>query len=206
MEHVWKTGATGSHSLPRANLPLTFNTGCWWIRLYMKCLHSISITFSFPPCICFTVAWYPADSWLVLWSSLHLSPDPFDHRCLFPPIQHAHETSRPVWLQAAESAYRFSLGSIAGGEWHVCGGGPQPARGVTLAGLTAATEALGPTIVFLGRGTVMWGSGIVLPCHRWLQAVFGDGALEWHKSSGTALPGISLSNYTGGTRNKEPLT
>lgn len=28
--------------------------------------------------------------------------------------QHAHETSRPVWLQAAESAYRFSLGSIAG--------------------------------------------------------------------------------------------
>uniref|UniRef100_A0A671YPY9 Solute carrier family 25 member 12 n=1 Tax=Sparus aurata TaxID=8175 RepID=A0A671YPY9_SPAAU len=29
--------------------------------------------------------------------------------------QHAHETSRPVWLQAAESAYRFTLGSIAGG-------------------------------------------------------------------------------------------
>uniref|UniRef100_A0A8C7ZVG8 Solute carrier family 25 member 12 n=1 Tax=Oryzias sinensis TaxID=183150 RepID=A0A8C7ZVG8_9TELE len=28
--------------------------------------------------------------------------------------QHAPETSRPVWLQAAESAYRFSLGSIAG--------------------------------------------------------------------------------------------
>nr|XP_046261203.1 calcium-binding mitochondrial carrier protein Aralar1-like isoform X2 [Scatophagus argus] len=28
--------------------------------------------------------------------------------------QHAHETSRPVWLQAAESAYRFTLGSIAG--------------------------------------------------------------------------------------------
>ncbi|XP_005723528.1 calcium-binding mitochondrial carrier protein Aralar1 [Pundamilia nyererei] len=28
--------------------------------------------------------------------------------------QHAHETSRPIWLQAAESAYRFSLGSIAG--------------------------------------------------------------------------------------------
>ncbi|KAM7380543.1 hypothetical protein PAMP_003832 [Pampus punctatissimus] len=28
--------------------------------------------------------------------------------------QHPHETSRPVWLQAAESAYRFSLGSIAG--------------------------------------------------------------------------------------------
>uniref|UniRef100_A0A671YRJ5 Solute carrier family 25 member 12 n=2 Tax=Sparus aurata TaxID=8175 RepID=A0A671YRJ5_SPAAU len=27
---------------------------------------------------------------------------------------HAHETSRPVWLQAAESAYRFTLGSIAG--------------------------------------------------------------------------------------------
>uniref|UniRef100_A0A8C9WZ44 Solute carrier family 25 member 12 n=1 Tax=Sander lucioperca TaxID=283035 RepID=A0A8C9WZ44_SANLU len=29
--------------------------------------------------------------------------------------QHAHETSRPIWLQAAESGYRFSLGSIAGG-------------------------------------------------------------------------------------------
>uniref|UniRef100_A0A673AA02 Solute carrier family 25 member 12 n=1 Tax=Sphaeramia orbicularis TaxID=375764 RepID=A0A673AA02_9TELE len=29
--------------------------------------------------------------------------------------QHGHETSRPVWLQAAESAYRFMLGSIAGG-------------------------------------------------------------------------------------------
>uniref|UniRef100_A0A673A9M7 Solute carrier family 25 member 12 n=1 Tax=Sphaeramia orbicularis TaxID=375764 RepID=A0A673A9M7_9TELE len=28
--------------------------------------------------------------------------------------QHGHETSRPVWLQAAESAYRFMLGSIAG--------------------------------------------------------------------------------------------
>ncbi|XP_047456250.1 calcium-binding mitochondrial carrier protein Aralar1-like isoform X2 [Mugil cephalus] len=28
--------------------------------------------------------------------------------------QHGHETSRPVWLQAAESAYRFTLGSIAG--------------------------------------------------------------------------------------------
>uniref|UniRef100_A0A671YRJ0 Solute carrier family 25 member 12 n=1 Tax=Sparus aurata TaxID=8175 RepID=A0A671YRJ0_SPAAU len=28
--------------------------------------------------------------------------------------EHAHETSRPVWLQAAESAYRFTLGSIAG--------------------------------------------------------------------------------------------
>uniref|UniRef100_A0A667ZE30 Solute carrier family 25 member 12 n=1 Tax=Myripristis murdjan TaxID=586833 RepID=A0A667ZE30_9TELE len=27
---------------------------------------------------------------------------------------HSHETSRPVWLQAAESAYRFTLGSIAG--------------------------------------------------------------------------------------------
>uniref|UniRef100_A0AAQ5X5M3 EF-hand domain-containing protein n=1 Tax=Amphiprion ocellaris TaxID=80972 RepID=A0AAQ5X5M3_AMPOC len=27
---------------------------------------------------------------------------------------HAHETSRSVWLQAAESAYRFTLGSIAG--------------------------------------------------------------------------------------------
>ncbi|KAI9530168.1 hypothetical protein NQZ68_004185 [Dissostichus eleginoides] len=28
--------------------------------------------------------------------------------------QHPRETSRPIWLQAAESAYRFSLGSIAG--------------------------------------------------------------------------------------------
>ncbi|KAI3356231.1 hypothetical protein L3Q82_017477 [Scortum barcoo] len=28
--------------------------------------------------------------------------------------QHAHDVSRPVWLQAAESAYRFALGSIAG--------------------------------------------------------------------------------------------
>uniref|UniRef100_A0A674NEG0 Solute carrier family 25 member 12 n=1 Tax=Takifugu rubripes TaxID=31033 RepID=A0A674NEG0_TAKRU len=28
--------------------------------------------------------------------------------------QHPHELSRPVWLQAAESAYRFALGSIAG--------------------------------------------------------------------------------------------
>ncbi|KAM4558317.1 electrogenic aspartate/glutamate antiporter SLC25A12, mitochondrial-like isoform 1-T1 [Odontesthes bonariensis] len=28
--------------------------------------------------------------------------------------QHPHETSRPIWLQAAESAYRFTLGSIAG--------------------------------------------------------------------------------------------
>lgn len=64
----------------------------------------------------------------------------------------------------------------------------------------------GPAIVLQGRGAVMWGSGIVLLCHRWLQAVFGDGALEWHKSSGTALPGISLSNYNGGNRNKEPLT
>ncbi|XP_019110774.2 calcium-binding mitochondrial carrier protein Aralar1 [Larimichthys crocea] len=30
------------------------------------------------------------------------------------PRQHAHDASRPVWLQAAESAYRFTLGSIAG--------------------------------------------------------------------------------------------
>ncbi|XP_059198407.1 electrogenic aspartate/glutamate antiporter SLC25A12, mitochondrial-like isoform X3 [Centropristis striata] len=28
--------------------------------------------------------------------------------------QHAPESSRPIWLQAAESAYRFALGSIAG--------------------------------------------------------------------------------------------
>nr|XP_020452192.1 calcium-binding mitochondrial carrier protein Aralar1-like isoform X2 [Monopterus albus] len=28
--------------------------------------------------------------------------------------QYTHEMSRPVWLQAAESAYRFTLGSIAG--------------------------------------------------------------------------------------------
>lgn len=28
--------------------------------------------------------------------------------------QHDHETSRPIWLQVAESAYRFALGSIAG--------------------------------------------------------------------------------------------
>ncbi|KAK5860988.1 hypothetical protein PBY51_022421 [Eleginops maclovinus] len=28
--------------------------------------------------------------------------------------QHPRETSRPIWLQAAECAYRFSLGSIAG--------------------------------------------------------------------------------------------
>ncbi|XP_028292633.1 calcium-binding mitochondrial carrier protein Aralar1-like [Gouania willdenowi] len=27
---------------------------------------------------------------------------------------HEHEASRPIWLQAAESAYRFALGSIAG--------------------------------------------------------------------------------------------
>uniref|UniRef100_A0A8D3AU21 Solute carrier family 25 member 12 n=1 Tax=Scophthalmus maximus TaxID=52904 RepID=A0A8D3AU21_SCOMX len=27
---------------------------------------------------------------------------------------HTHETSRPIWLQAAESAYRFALGSLAG--------------------------------------------------------------------------------------------
>uniref|UniRef100_A0A7N6AFW4 EF-hand domain-containing protein n=1 Tax=Anabas testudineus TaxID=64144 RepID=A0A7N6AFW4_ANATE len=27
---------------------------------------------------------------------------------------HTHEASRPIWLQAAESAYRFTLGSIAG--------------------------------------------------------------------------------------------
>ncbi|XP_029385622.1 calcium-binding mitochondrial carrier protein Aralar1 isoform X3 [Echeneis naucrates] len=27
---------------------------------------------------------------------------------------HGHEASRPIWLQAAESAYRFTLGSIAG--------------------------------------------------------------------------------------------
>jgi len=26
------------------------------------------------------------------------------------------DSSRPVWLQVAESAYRFSLGAIAGGE------------------------------------------------------------------------------------------
>lgn len=26
------------------------------------------------------------------------------------------DVSRPVWLQVAESAYRFTLGSIAGGE------------------------------------------------------------------------------------------
>lgn len=26
------------------------------------------------------------------------------------------DASRPVWLQVAESAYRFTLGSIAGGE------------------------------------------------------------------------------------------
>lgn len=45
-----------------------------------------------------------------------LSPDSFDHWCLFLPIQHAREQSRPIWLQAAESAYRFTLGSIAGGE------------------------------------------------------------------------------------------
>ncbi|XP_061697038.1 electrogenic aspartate/glutamate antiporter SLC25A12, mitochondrial-like [Syngnathoides biaculeatus] len=28
--------------------------------------------------------------------------------------QHTHELSRPIWLQVAESAYRFTLGSIAG--------------------------------------------------------------------------------------------
>ncbi|XP_062258353.1 electrogenic aspartate/glutamate antiporter SLC25A12, mitochondrial-like [Platichthys flesus] len=28
--------------------------------------------------------------------------------------QHAHDPSRPIWLQAAESAYRFSLGAMAG--------------------------------------------------------------------------------------------
>uniref|UniRef100_A0A8C6UGG8 Solute carrier family 25 member 12 n=1 Tax=Neogobius melanostomus TaxID=47308 RepID=A0A8C6UGG8_9GOBI len=44
----------------------------------------------------------------------HLSPDSFDQRCLFLPTQHPHDPSRPVWLQAAESAYRFTLGSIAG--------------------------------------------------------------------------------------------
>uniref|UniRef100_A0A672N0Q6 Calcium-binding mitochondrial carrier protein Aralar1-like n=1 Tax=Sinocyclocheilus grahami TaxID=75366 RepID=A0A672N0Q6_SINGR len=34
---------------------------------------------------------------------------------LFLSLQHSHvDVSRPVWLQAAESAYRFALGSIAG--------------------------------------------------------------------------------------------
>uniref|UniRef100_A0A673IUY2 Calcium-binding mitochondrial carrier protein Aralar1-like n=1 Tax=Sinocyclocheilus rhinocerous TaxID=307959 RepID=A0A673IUY2_9TELE len=40
------------------------------------------------------------------------------HACLlavFLSLQHSHaDVSRPVWLQAAESAYRFTLGSIAG--------------------------------------------------------------------------------------------
>lgn len=31
-------------------------------------------------------------------------------------LQSHGETSRPIWLQVAESAYRFTLGSIAGGE------------------------------------------------------------------------------------------
>lgn len=35
--------------------------------------------------------------------------------CWFPSYQSREGSSRPVWLQAAESAYRFTLGSIAGG-------------------------------------------------------------------------------------------
>ena len=34
--------------------------------------------------------------------------------------QQSHGLGRPVWLQIAESAYRFTLGSVAGGEWYVC--------------------------------------------------------------------------------------
>lgn len=39
--------------------------------------------------------------------------------CLCPPVclsQMHGDVSRPIWLQAAESAYRFTLGSLAGGE------------------------------------------------------------------------------------------
>ncbi|XP_077583606.1 electrogenic aspartate/glutamate antiporter SLC25A12, mitochondrial-like [Stigmatopora nigra] len=35
-------------------------------------------------------------------------------------IQDAHESSQPVWLQVAESAYRFALGSIAGATGATC--------------------------------------------------------------------------------------
>lgn len=107
------------------------------------------------------------------------------------PSQHGHEASRSIWLQAAESAYRFTLGSIAGGEWHVCRWDPCPPRG-NFSRAEWCCEAPGAGHCAAGRGAVMWGSSIVLLCHRWLQAVVGDGALEWHKSSGTALPGISV--------------
>ena len=30
--------------------------------------------------------------------------------------QQSHGLGRPIWLQIAESAYRFTLGSVAGGE------------------------------------------------------------------------------------------
>lgn len=123
----------------------------------------------------------------------------------FSPIQHAHETSRPVWLQAAESAYRFALGAIAGGEWHVCGESPRPARGVTLAGQTGAAEAPGPAIVLQGEG--LWCEAPALCC----RATGGSRlSLESDLWNDTNLPEPhsleSLSNYTGRNWYKEPLT
>lgn len=73
------------------------------------CLILFSVTFFFPHCFWFAVV-SPLISPLVF---------PQNHLTVgvsFPPMQHTHESSRPIWLQAAESAYRFTLGSIAGGE------------------------------------------------------------------------------------------
>lgn len=121
-----ENSATGSFPVSRAGLSVISDTGWWWIRFFTTCPHSIA----------FLLCWVLHSVFLSTMYLFHYSLMttrfmvsvlilPSFSRFIWPlvsfsPLQHTHETSRPVWLQAAESAYRFTLGSIAGGEWHVC--------------------------------------------------------------------------------------
>lgn len=133
-----ETSATGSfciHTVSRAGLSMRPDTGWCWIRCYLTCPHSFTFLHCWVLHSIFLSTMYLFHyslmttrfmvSVLILLSFSRL----IWQLVSFSPIQHTHEMSRPIWLQAAESAYRFTLGSIAGGEWHVCCRAPGPPEG-----------------------------------------------------------------------------
>lgn len=189
---------------------MIFNTGWWWTRRYMtsphsiaflRCwvLHSIFLSTMYLVHYSLMAGRFMVSVLILLSFSRFIWP-----LVSFSPIQHTHETSRPVWLQAAESAYRFTLGSIAGGEWHVCCRAPGPPRG-NLSRPDWHAEAPGPAIVL--QGERLWYEASALCC----RATSGSRlSLESELWNDTNLPEPhsleSPCNYTGRSGYKEHLT
>lgn len=163
---------TQSFTVSRASLSVTFNTGWWWIRHYVTCLHSIAFLRRWVLYSIFLSTMYLVRYSLIasrfmfsVWSpppvflQIHLTAGVFFSYTARSRNVSAHlAPGCGVCLQVFSGLNRW--------RWVTClRRSPRPARAVTLAGWLPR-RGPGADHCPAGRRAVMWGSGIVLPCHR----------------------------------------